>query len=591
MAAAAAIPQEEQWMTNFVHSDVHKDHKAGYRQDIVQEFLPAGAPYGGNIVSKEDLFGRLVGGLGFYEFLRGIADRGNHGSIALNLFDNATYEYRVFSNDDFKKSDVVQEIQTATRGTLGEGVSFLKISDTTNHTDDIHRLWDNATNPIIQARTRAVQMDAAFKMTSKNVGNDAMFYIEGAPPDNTRSVLYPSYYTENKLSYLYCKYPVYIKHNGVRGDKYTLKVGLSYIKNNKPVDIDGDLNTAGFMFKIVEKLGRCFGMSNHDILEAGYIGKHSGDVLQVLDAFRDIKLLHYEGKNTPYEHKGGSPSIFETIDINAASKAFSTGIYCIWLHLNGKLVVFTKVIDNLQYLKRKYNILYNTVKFKFGLLPQVMQTLDANRGQFLGMIIECNTQFETIMTSTPIMSSTDDLYKQFLKTCAQYSLFYEKLPLLLERIRDLDRKNTEIIALQENQTRVLDILDSEQNENVYRIVIAQLEEFDRLLTPFTNLDDELAAIRNLLVRTQRIEFNDLIIDEKNEITYSSAFDCINLNLEKGRSKRILADKTSSAYGLDIINMTYKKLSIQMPNTVPGIQGAVEDVSPDGSDSKNIIIIK
>ena len=591
MAAAAAIPQEEQWMTNFVHSDVHKDHKAGYRQDIVQEFLPAGAPYVGNIVSKEDLFGRLVGGLGFYEFLRGIADRGNHGSIALNLFDNATYEYRVFSKDDFKKSDVVQEIQTATRGTLGEGVSFLKISDTTNHTDDIHRLWDNATNPIIQARTRAVQMDAALKMTSKNVGNDAMFYIEGAPPDNTGAVLYPSYYTENKLSYLYCKYPVYIKHNGVKGDKYTLKVGLSYNKNNKAVDIDGDLNTAGFMFKIVEKLGRCFGMSNHDILEAGYIGKHSGDVLQVLDAFRDINLVHYTGNNRPYQHKAGAPSIFETIDINAASKAFSTGVYCIWLHLNGKLVVFTKVIDNLQYLKNKYTILYNAVKFKFGLLPQVMHTLDTNRDQLLEMIQVCNTQFETIMTSTPIMSATDDLYKQFLKTCAQYSLFYEKLPLLLERIRDLDRKNTEIIELQQNQTRVLDILDSEQNENVYRIVIAQLEEFDRLLTPFTNLDDEIAEMRNLLDRTQHIEFNDLILNQRNEITYASAFDCINLYQEAGRSKRILADKTSSAYGLDIINMTYKKLSIQMPNTVPGIQGVVEDVAPVGSDPKHVRFIQ
>jgi len=584
MAAAAA---EEKWMSNFVHCDVKKDHESGYREDIVQGFLPENSVYGGNIVSKEDLFNRLIGGDGFYEFLRGIANTGNHNSIVLNLFDKSTYEYQVFSKEGFTNPDIVQQIQTATRGTLGLGTSFLKISDTTNHTDEIHRLWNNSVaigNPIIQARTRAVQMDAAFKMIPNKVGNDAMFYIEDKSPANTTSVLYPSYYTENKLSYLYCRYPVYIKHNGVK-DRYILKVGLSYFKNNKAVDIDGDLNTAGFMFKIVEKLGRCFGMSNQDILEAGYIGKHSGDVLQVLDTFRDINLVHYNDPTRTYMHKAAAPSIFETIDINAASKAFSTGIYCIWLHLNGKLIVFTKVIDKIAYLKNKYTILYNTVKFKFGLLPQVMHTISSNRVDLLGMILACNTQFETIMTSI------DGSYKEFLQTCAQYSLFYEKLPLLLERIRDLDRKNTEIIALQQTQTRVLDVLDSEQNENVYRFVIAQLEEFDRLLTPFTNLDHEIAAMRNLLVRTQPIEFNDLILNERNEITYASAFDCINLYQEAGRSKRILADKTSSAYGLDIINMTYKKLSIQMPNTVSGIQEVVDDVAAAGSHPKHVRFIE
>ena len=563
-AAEQLIQREEKWMTNFVHCDVKKDHGSGYNYDIVQGFLPAAAPYAENNVSKEDLFDVLIGGLGFYDFLRGVAFPGNRGYIAVNLFHNATYEYRLFSKNDFKKSHVVQQIQTATRGTLGLGTSFLKISDTTNHTDDIHKLWDNSAdtgNPIIQARTRAVQMDAAFKMMPNKVGNDAMFYIEDKSPPNTTSVLYPSYYTENKLSYLYCKYPVYIKHNGVKADKYTLKVGLSYIKNNKSVDIDGDLNTAEFMFKIVEKIGGCFGMSSPDILEAGYIGKHSGDVLQVLDAFRDINLVHYTGNNTPYQHQAGAPSIFETIDINAASKAFSTGVYCIWLHMKDKLVVFTKVIDELSYLRNKYKNLYKAVEAKYSILPSIEATLESNKDELLEMIKGCNIQFETIL------SSTDSSYKKFLETCAKYSVFYEKLPLLHERINDLNEKLEKIRKLLQQRESVLTVNEAEDNKKIYLIVIEQLEEFIRLLDNNLNLDGELAAIRNLLGEMQTIEFNDIIISNegtRKEITYGSAFDCIDLDVENGRSKRILADKFSSAYGLDIINMTYKKLSIELP---------------------------
>ena len=569
MASAATAPAqpaisrraEEEWMSEFVHCDVKKDHESGYREDIVQGFLPENAPsIRRNTISKEDLFNLLIGGDGFYEFLRGAATPGKNDSIVLNLFDNSRYVFRVFSKEGFSIPAIVQEIQTATRGTLGPGTSFLKISDTTNHTDEIHRLWNNIDNPIIQARTRAVQMDAAFKMIPNKVGNDAMFYIEDKSPPNTTSVLYPSYYTENKLSYLYCRYPVYIKHNGVK-DKYTLKVGLSYIKNNKPVDIDGDLNTARFMFKIVEKIGGCFGMSNPDILEAGYIGKHSGDVLQVLDAFRDINLVHYNDPTRRYMHKAAAPSIFETIDINAASKAFSTGIYCIWLHLNGKLIVFTKVIDNLQYLRNKYTILYNTLKFKFGLLPSIEATLESNKAELLEMIRGCNIQFETIL------SSTDPSYKKFLEICAKYSVFYEKLPLLHERINDLNKKLEKIRELLEQRESVLNVNEAEDNKKIYLIVIEQLEEFIRLLDNNLNLDGELAAIRNLLGEMQIIEFNDIIISNegtRKEITYGSAFDCIDLDVENGRSKRILADKFSSAYGLDIINMTYKKLSIELP---------------------------
>ena len=557
-AAEELIQRQEQWNTDFVHCDVKKDHGPGYNADIVQAFLSDESTGIVNNKSKEDLFNSLVGRVNFIE---DIATETNiPDSITLTLFDNPTYTCNVFrkGKEGFSDSAIVQQIQAATRGTLGLGTSFLKISDTTHNTDDIHRLWNNSDatgNPIIQARTRAVQMDAAYKMTSKKVGNDAMFYIEGAPPDNTRSVLYPSYYTNNKLSYLYCKYPVYIKHNGVKGDKYTLKVGLSYIKNNKSVDIDGDLNTAGFMFKIVSKLGHCFGMSNPDILEAGYIGKHSGDVLQVLDAFRDINLVHYNDTTRKHIHKVGDPSIFETIDINAASKAFSTGIYCIWLHMKDKLVVFTKVIDNLQYLRNKYTILYNTIPFKNRIISLNIETINKDISSIDKIIRDSNALFQTIITTSgPI------LYKDFLEKCAKYSISYEKLPLLNERRVYLLNKYQIIINLQKTLRELPEIQEDQPSESVYQDAIAILEEFDRLLNPFTNLDGELAAMRNLLDRSQSIEFNDLILNERNEITYASAFDCINLYLEEGRSKRILADRISSAYGLDIINMTYKKLS-------------------------------
>ena len=584
---------ESQFYTDFIHCDVKKDHPRGYDANIVQGFLPDNSPEKSvDNPQKEALFNQLLtlipeDGSGAYNFFQRAASNTN-GSVQVNLFDTHTYNYNVYDRTDSLES--IQRIQEQMNSTI------VKITDTSNHTDRIHRLWDQVKNPILQVRTREVQMDPATKIApvETSVGNTDMFYVESKPPNNSTHVVYPPYDVTNnsdKLTHFFCKYPVYVVYDGIKPDKYTLKVHLEYIKNGKTIMINGDSNKAGIIFNIINKAKQCFSLNIPDSrIESGYIGKHSGDILMVLSQFRNISLHQFNvpGNTVSTENKY---TIFESSDTNAINKAFAVGTDCIWLHTNDKerMIVFTKVTNQKDYLFKRAITALKTFLTKMSVLKGIIEAIDTK----LSSVVDTLEKFKvyTIKGST---------YVDVLKEYTQYAVLYNRLKSIEKRASELEEKsgsarniyNTAVKTLKEKNWTLNSSIDTVELSNE---IFTTLEAYDRQLSPYLCLDIDIVWANTLLVGESLAKIN---IDEltvlspqnarkyEDVIKYEDIFKCVNLEVPSSEvSRRISVTKTISSWGLDIIHMTHDILKKIDEDSVSSARDSSGGASSTGGNKR------
>ena len=584
---------ESQFYTDFIHCDVKKDHPRGYDANIVKGFLPDNSPEKSvDNPQKEALFNQLLtlvpeDGSGAYNFFQSAASNAN-GSVQVNLFDTHTYNYNVYDRTDSPES--IQRIQGEMSSTI------VKITDTSNHTDRIHKLWGQVKNPILQVRTREVQMDPATKIApvESSVGNTDMFYVESKPPNNATHVVYPPYDVTNnsdKLTHFFCKYPVYVVYDGIKPDKYTLKVHLEYIKDGKTIMINGDSNKAGIIFNIINKAKQCFSLNIPDSrIESGYIGKHSGDILMVLSQFRNISLHQFNAHENTVSTEN-KYTIFESSDTNAINKAFAVGTDCIWLHTNNKerMIVFTKVTNQKDYVFKRAITALKTFLTKMSVLKDIIEAIDTK----LSSVVATLEKFK-------VYSIKGSTYVDVLKEYTQYAVLYNRLKSIEKRASELEEKsgsarniyNTAVKTLKEKNWTLNSSIDTVELSNE---IFTTLEAYDRQLSPYLCLDIDIVWANTLLVGESLAKIN---IDEvtvlssenarkyEDVIKYEDIFKCVNLEVPSSEvSRRISVTKTISSWGIDIIHMTYDILKKIDEDSVSSARDSSGGASSTGGNKR------
>ena len=587
------MDEEAQFYTNFVHCDVKKDHPQGYDERIVQGFLPYDYINKIQNPSKEGLLNSLLTivenpELEAYNTFQNAAAN-TRGSVQVNLFNKEKYTYAVFDRTDTPYS--VEGIRQATISGVGD-VELVKITDTSNHTDRIHNLWNQGESPILQVRTREVQMDPATKIAAdaRSVGNLDMFYVESKPPKNPTHIVYPPYNKSDNLSHFFCKYPVYVVYDGIQRDRYTLKVHLEYIKDGKTIIIKGDSNKAGIVFKILDKAKQCFSLNNipDERIESGYIGKHSGDVLMVLSQFRDTFLNHVNDPNNIRNTKG-KHIIFESSDTNAINKAFAVGTDCIWLHTNDKqrIIVFTKVTNEAEYLlKRAFTTLKSFLQ-QISMLGKVIVAIDKN----LEKVKEILSNFK----SYPVKG---DNYVDILKEYTQYAVLYDRIKSIekrkskLEEVRRganniIERALSMFTTAEEWETQ---IKQKGYTPELYKEIISQLDPYDKAISPYLCLDIDISWANTIFRKNgslSEIDISELTLlsnadprKYEDVLKYDDVFKCVNLEVPGAEaSRRISTNKTTSSWGLDIIHMTHDILKkIDESDSQEELSGAASSVA-------------
>ena len=354
---SAPVPLQNFWKLLW-HCDVHKDHPNDYSAAAVNGLLPNStisgvpAPAGHNI-SKDILF-RIncpIQSTGIIQDYKTIGF-GGIARIVNCCVPNTQYTVSSFRVNTTAEGDC-KRLENELKGFLGQG-PFLKYIDTTRHGGELLTHWDNrGPTKMLHAHTALIEMDPAYKinpLTNREPNFRQKFYYENIPS----IIEYPAFteaISNNPLTYTYCNKLFCVHNNGIvqsEGDRKRLNTKFVYFyTQSMPIELtgkaEGNDNTAGNLCKFLSKVSTALGFRRTtpiDIAntEAFFVSKHHGDVGQVLEQYRDSKLVRFDGENLINSNEYFF--IFESIDMNAITKAFSIGVDCIFMHIQDTLVVF-----------------------------------------------------------------------------------------------------------------------------------------------------------------------------------------------------------------------------------------------------------
>jgi hypothetical protein len=354
MASASVSPELEDFWKTLWHVDVFKDHgDISYDQTVINEFL-ADSTYkttqrfgdkfistqgasasrnggGGNMIYYEDLFEYLTLKPLAAVFSKEVGKPAETITLRESLVGKEiSYDIKAF---DFKDGKGLKEFITDS--------VYLSV-DTTSHLEDMLSSYKSAGGPadkmMYYAYTREIESDPALKPTYdklKSTGTSNLFYYELPAPENPTIIAYPKFSQQDKMSYFYCKYPVFLRNDGMKKNK-KLKVQLSYVdKTGTPVLVAQGANTAGAIQKFEACLKNVVGKQPDDVSkELVFISKHHGDVAQTMVKFRDVRLESIETKQRIISN--AFSAAFVSIDVNAITKALTLDVPYILMYTPDK---------------------------------------------------------------------------------------------------------------------------------------------------------------------------------------------------------------------------------------------------------------
>ena len=613
MSAAAAAGQdsaenaERQFYINYMHGDCHKDHggKKEVIDIVIQGFLPDSLlnKQEGQ-TDKETLFNTIIQSVNnshnsnSISYFQNITD--TSGTVEVDLFGKPTYTFKVFSRNDYADSSKVKQISDF----MGETGEIIKIIDTTVDAELVYKNWPG--DNLIHAHTREVQMDPAFKKTPDSTGKPSIFYYE--PETSTQAAVYPDYSYGNKLSYFYCKHPVYIIHSKKlqAGKQYNLQ-GLVFeyvkLKQGKTLSVMNGGNTAGAT--IVSSLLAAITcgkyspqtVAEYDDFEKRLLSKAHGDISQILVPYRPMELKGYENKNTLYTQD--KYHVFESYDINTITKAFSVGLDCIWMHIvkkgqESKLVIFKKDTGE----RNENEIIMRKIESVKSLLEKVRKEkkyYSEHFGNTDGSIKDFKTKSEreskrfknTIPERIPRIG-TNEAYKEILLYYTKISVLSLRLPAMedaINKIRILSTKyrKSAAEAAGDAMMRIEDILDNatsivEDAINEYNTndenndeeidttkIIENLSKYESILNKYL---ENIRSLNTIIPSSSKImkdvdTFAEVtakeVVLENKKLIYNDIYASIDLFQDINLTKRISTIQ-QSRWGIDIIHTVHRNLS-------------------------------
>jgi hypothetical protein len=299
---------------------------------------------------------------------------------------STTYDVRSFRVNSIVPEDC-KRLEGELKGFLESG-SFLKYIDTTKHGGELLTHWDNSRGAqLFHAHTALIEMDPAYKInpaTNRDQGFIDKFFYENMPS----IIEYPAFTPDtsnNPLTYTYCNKPFCVHNYGLlkQGDsRKHLNTKFIYLYEGMPIELTGKTggndNTAGNLCKFLSKITNALGLTQKPKLEqanteAFFVSKHHGDIGQVLEQYRPSNLVNNRGSNIVSNNYN---FIFESIDMNAISKALSIGVDCVFMHLADTLVVFKNT--KLNNLATRLAALKTEAEREIASLRQYMEVYNAN---------------------------------------------------------------------------------------------------------------------------------------------------------------------------------------------------------------------
>ena len=572
---------EQEFMWRYVISDIFKDHPSGYQPVVIRGLLPyfpldsSPDTYKSN---KENLLDSLItlheGGrtlqTGIYDDLQRLPHLAN-GGIELKLFNtNCRYIFTVFDNrEGVHTADSVNMIKAATLNGRPDTTGIILTTDTSVRTDAILNLW---TSPINAKFSRESVWDPAPRSERNKC-------VETSPPNPT-SVLYPKFEgnLEDKLSYLFLNYDVYLGYNNNR-------VCLEYRKDGELKRVNGDANTAGLVISVVEKTIRCFKSDAATLnkIEDRYIGKYSGDGCLRISQFRNT-ILNPPCNQPTFNY---DMQLNETCDGIYLPGLLAAQSDAIWFHTNDKkrLIVFSKVINQGEYLQAKYAKLLTYVRQNL----EVFSSVEANYRAKLGSVAEILARFMNYRFAEPLSFYK---YIQVLKEFTKYSILYDKFLIIQRKFNEMTAKyrelnnatNNVIVTIRNLNTPAEngEIIEEMSVENKIKL----LEKVQSAINPYLRINTDISWALTLFTggKLQDVTIEELVIKKMAsshrvgwKVTYESVFNAINPSIDssvKQRVSRFFMSKTLSAWGLDIINKVYEILQgISFPVDEGGGGGA------------------
>lgn len=586
---------EDFWKTLW-HVDVKKDHKNEYDTSIVNKIIynntyttdqqisgkwislsgKAATNDLGKVITFEDLFRYLT----TLEFsVLSTLPIGTHTNITLNpLLKGESKSYDIMVFDDPRNGTSGAEISKFINHNMCLFV------DTSSHLSELISSYKSIpeSKDILYAHTREIESDPADKITYLTLGDKEAFVYEQEPPKNSLVITYPPYIQNDGLSYFYCKYPVFLRYDGVMDrSKYKLKVELSYKKEDRYIIVKEGANYAGAITKFKNGFKKLMGFKVDEISsELVFISKHHGDVAQSLVKFRNINLMNpltkTEMNTAQYQ------SAFVSIDVNAIIKALSVDMPIIMMYppAKDKIIVWKSTLLNniFEQFESEKKYTKNILKK----LEKVVKQYNEN----VEFVNNKNKKFLEISKSLLKYVSSEsekNNYINIIKNAVRISILSRFLPKGTEDITVLETVN--INHLQDSFL-LIDTPYSETQiatESIIEIKIKELKNLQKQIHDAENkliLPDEYISTilykDNILVETS-LEKDILLdfVEKGGKVTASlltdskkitNLWESIDLKYSVGEistnsRKCRIATKLNISWGFDIIKFCYDDLFI------------------------------
>ena len=314
-----------------------------------------------------------------------------------NLLTDERYSFKV-SNTPYNQTTADTQAGQMKTFLGGDSYNWASIVDTSNHFDYI--LNSANFNNIINMFTAACQADPAKKMnfkTSDGVQYKSKYYKEVAPTSiidgkpEIKYITYPEYDEsnhKNKISFLYCKYPVVLEllpDTNTETNKGSLLVQITYIKGGQTVRVATGDNTAGCIAQILKSLKRALKISEKDFFyEKSFLSKAVADGTQGRDRDRNVILKNPAQGLNPVLIESKTRKILKvSIDYNFHSMSLSSGddAALIYSMRGGRQVLLKNT--NLNNPQVQYTTLYNAIQAESIIIQKEIDDFNTHREDIL----------------------------------------------------------------------------------------------------------------------------------------------------------------------------------------------------------------